>query len=115
MQDFRNLEAWKKAHVLTLRVYAETQKLLREEVFGVTMQLRRSSIAIATRLSEACGRDAAADMAIDLRKACASCNELEYLILLAADLEFWGPELRDQLTQAAVEVRKMSYGLLRKL
>jgi four helix bundle protein len=96
MQDFRNLDAWKRAHRLALRVYQETQSLPREETFGVTMQLRRSAVAIATRLAEGCGRDGDADFAVDLRKATVICNELEYLSLLAVDLQLWNPTIGEE-------------------
>jgi four helix bundle protein len=57
MQDFHHVEAWKKAHSLVLEIYRETRTLPREEIFGVTMQLRRSAVAIATRIAEGCGRE----------------------------------------------------------
>jgi len=115
MQDFKNVGAWKKAHLLVLRVYQETNTLPREEIFGVTMQLRRSSVAIATRIAEGCGRDKDADFAVDLRRAAASCHELEYLVLLARDLHLWAAELSEPITADTIEVRKMIFGLLQKL
>jgi hypothetical protein len=48
MQDFRNIEAWKKAHGLVLNVYKDTLSMPKEEVFGVTMLLRRNATSIAT-------------------------------------------------------------------
>jgi four helix bundle protein len=87
----------------------------REETFGVTMQLRRGSTGIATRIAEGTGRTSDADFAVDLRKAAASCNELEYLFLLARDLGYWKPELTEALIADVVEVRMVIYGLVRKL
>jgi four helix bundle protein len=107
--------AWKKAHALVLAVYLETQAMPREEVFGVTNQLRRSSVAIATRIAEGSGRDTNVEFSIDLRKAQVSCNELEYLTLVARDLGYWKTEICEHLTISTIEVRKMTHGLLRKL
>jgi four helix bundle protein len=115
MQDFRNVEAWQKAHALVLAVYRDTQTMPREEIFGVTMQLRRGSTAIATRIAEGTGRSSDADFAVDLRRAGASCNELEYLFLLARDLGYWKPEISEALIVQVVQVRKVIYGLVRKL
>ena len=115
MQDFKNVGAWQKAYALVLSVYRETQTMPREEVFGVTMQLRRGAIAVATRISEGTGRSSDVEFAADLRRAAASSNELEYLFVLARDLGYWKPELCDRLVSDAVEVRKMIFGLLRKL
>ncbi len=115
MQDFRKLDAWMKAHALVLAVYRETQTMPRDEVFGVTIQLRRSALGIATRIAEGAGRDANVEFSVDLRKAQAACNELEYLILVARDLDFLKTEVFERLTADTIEVRKMTHGLLRKL
>jgi four helix bundle protein len=98
-----------------LSVYRGTQALPKEEVFGVTMQLRRSATAIATRIAEGCGREGNVEFAVDLRKSVASCNEVEYLLLLAKDLEYMKLEVYEQLTAETIEIRKMLRGLLRKL
>jgi hypothetical protein len=58
MQDFRNIDAWKKAHNLVLSIYRETLSLPKEEVFGVTIQLRRTATSVATRIAEGTGRSA---------------------------------------------------------
>jgi four helix bundle protein len=115
LQDFRKLDVWKRAHELVLAVYKTSQTLPKEEVFGVTMQMRRTSTAIATRIADGCGRDSDPAFAVELRRALAACNETEYLLLLAKDLGYLKPEMHDSLSAETVEVRKMIYGLLRKL
>jgi four helix bundle protein len=115
LQDFRKLDVWRRAHELVLAVYQVTQSLPKEEVFGVTMQLRRTATAIPSRIAEACGRDAGSELAADLRRSTVACNETEYLLLLAKDLGFMRPEMYDNLNAETVEVRKMIYGLLRRL
>jgi len=115
MQDFRNVDAWQKAHALVLSVYHETKTMPREEVFGVTMQLRRGAMAVATRIAEGSGRTSDAEFAVDLRRAAASCNEVEYMFVLTRDLGYLKPELCERLVADAVEVRKMIFGLVRKL
>jgi four helix bundle protein len=115
MQDFRNIDAWKKAHGLVLSLYQETLNLPKEEVFGITIQLRRAATAIATRIAEGAGRALPLEFATELRRAGASCNELEYLIVLARDLKYWKPEVAERLIADTVEVRKMIFGLLRTM
>lgn len=115
MQSFHTLDVWKRSHALTLATYRATQTLPRDEIFGITMQLRRGATAIATRIAEGSGRETNSDFAIDLRKAVAGCNEVEYLILLAKDLQHLQPELGDELTKETIQVRKMLFGLLRRL
>jgi four helix bundle protein len=115
VQDFRNVDVWKKAHALTLSVYRESQALPKDEAFGITVQVRRSAILIARHIAEGCGREGNVEFAVDLRKAAAGTNDLEYLILLAYDLEHWKREVYERLTEGVGEVRKMLYSLLRKL
>jgi four helix bundle protein len=55
LQDFKNVETWKKAHALTLTIYEETRSLPKDEMFGISFQLRRTAIAIAARISEGVG------------------------------------------------------------
>jgi four helix bundle protein len=84
-------------------------------MFGVTMQMRRTSTAIATRIAEGCGCDSDAVLAADLRRSASASSELEYLVLLARDLGYLEPEIHDGLNAEIVDVRQMAYGLLRKL
>ncbi|HEY5382788.1 MAG TPA: four helix bundle protein [Acidobacteriaceae bacterium] len=115
MQDFRGLDVWQRAHALVLAVYRSTQGLPKEEIFGVTIQLRRAATTIPTRIAEGCGREMDVGFAADLRRGVTACNEVEYLLLLAKDLEYLNSDAYERLTADTVEVRKMMYGLLRKL
>jgi four helix bundle protein len=115
MQDFRNVDVWKKAHSLALSIYQETRSMPHEEVFGMTMQLRRSAAAVPSRIAEGCGRETDAEFALDIRRAIAGCSELEYLILLANDLRLLSPETAKELSMQTVEARKMLFGLRRKM
>jgi four helix bundle protein len=80
-----------------------------------TILAKRRGLSIATRIAEGSGRETNVEFAADLRRAGATCNEMEYLILLTQDLELWKPDLCESLTAQTVEVRKMIYGLLRKI
>ena len=112
MQDFRNVDAWKRAHELALRIYRITRQFPKEEVFGVTMQLRRSAIAVPQKIAVACGSEPVS-MNTELRKAAAITSDLEYVILLAGDLELLRGEEGDVLMEEVVGTRKMIYGLIR--
>lgn len=112
MQDFRKLDAWVKAHELVLKIYDVSRALPRDEVFGITMQMRRSALAIPQRIAQACGGEAV-NLSSELRKATAMTSDLEYVILVAGDLGFLDAKLRDGLIADVVEVRKMIFGLIR--
>ncbi len=86
MRDYRSLKVWEKAHRLVLSLYEVTKEFLREEVFGLTSQIRRSAASIPANIAEGCGRDGIAELAQFCRIAMGSASELEYHILLSRDL-----------------------------
>ncbi len=88
MGDFRNLEVWRKAHGLTLAVYQATTSFPKEELYGLTSQIRRAAASIPANLCEGCGRNGNAEFARYCSIALGSANELEYHLLLAHDLNF---------------------------
>ena len=63
VKDFHELKVWQKAHELTLAVYRVTTPFPREELYGLTSQLRRASASIAANLAEGCGRSGDAEFA----------------------------------------------------
>ena len=56
MKDFRKLEVWQKAHGLVLAVYRETTGFPKEEIYGLTGQVRRAAVSIPANIAEGCGR-----------------------------------------------------------
>jgi four helix bundle protein len=115
MQDFHNLNVWRKAHALVLHVYTASKELPPSENFGLVQHLRRAATTIARTIAEGAGRDAPSEFATDLRKARAAGHELEYVFLLCRDLGFFSLTLHDELLEELVEVRRMISGLLPKL
>ena len=63
MKNFRDLKVWQKAHALTLRVYEVTKRFPKEELYGLTSQLRRSILSIPSNIAEGCGRDGDKELA----------------------------------------------------
>ena len=88
LQNFRNLEVWKKSHKLTLKVYESTSQFPREEIYGLTSQIRRACASIPTNIAEGSGRESAPDFARFLQIAVGSASETEYLIILAHELKY---------------------------
>jgi four helix bundle protein len=75
MKDFRQLKVWEKAHQLAVAVYKETKGFPKEELYGLTSQIRRSSMSIPTNIAEGCGRNTDADFARFLQIAMGSASE----------------------------------------
>ena len=63
MKDFRNLLVWEKGHHLALFVYKQTNNFPKEEMYGLTSQIRRASSSIPINIAEGCGRGSDADFA----------------------------------------------------
>jgi four helix bundle protein len=61
MKDFRDLKVWQKSHELTLLIYRSTKNFPKEELYGLTSQIRRSSSSIPTNIAEGCGRQTNAE------------------------------------------------------
>jgi len=115
MKDFRQLKVWEKAHALTLGIYRATAAFPREEVYGITSQMRRCSTSVAANLAEGCGRTGDGDFHRFVNIAAGSAVELEYFLLLASDLDFIPVEAYRKLREEILEVQRMLASLLRKV
>jgi len=115
MQDYRKLKVWRKAHELTLAVYAATAAFPREEQYGLTSQIRRSASSIPSNIAEGCGRDGNAELRRFLFVALGSANELEYQLLLSRELGFLAPDTHETLSAAASEIKQMLSALIAKM
>jgi four helix bundle protein len=107
MRSFRELKVWEKAHQLTLAVYKATAHFPKEEMYGLTSQIRRSCESIPANIAEGCGRPGGADLGRFLYIALGSASELEYHLLLARDLALLNSADYDRLDGAVVEIKRM--------
>jgi four helix bundle protein len=115
MRDFRDLKVWLKSHLMTLAVYKATRDFPKDELFGLTSQIRRSSASIAANIAEGCGRSSEAELARFLEIAMGSASELEYHLLLSLDLNLLSKSEHEKLNTNVVEVKQMLTSLIRKL
>ena len=115
LQNFKNLEVWKKSHALTLSVYESTSQFPREEIYGLTSQIRRACASIPTNIAEGSGRESAADFARFLQIAVGSATETEYLVLLARDLKYITAAQYTELIGTTIRVKKMLISLLKRV
>ena len=105
MKNFRELEVWEKGNELTLAVYAARASFPREERYGLTSQIRRSSVSVPANIAEGCGRGSDADLARFLQIAAGSASELD--MLNSAD--------HKRLTKEVTEVKRMLTSFINKL
>jgi four helix bundle protein len=81
MKDFRQLKVWEKSHQLALAVYKITKEFPKEELYGLTSQIRRASMSIPTTIAEGCGRNTNKEFARFLQIAMGFASETEYQLI----------------------------------
>ena len=107
MKNFKELRIWQRSHQLVLDVYGITKNFPKEEVYGLTSQMRRSSASIPTNIAEGCGRNSDAELCRFLVIAMGSASELEYQLLLSNELNYLQISDYKRLNDELVEIRKM--------
>jgi four helix bundle protein len=115
MKNFRDLQVWHKAHSLTLAAYRITSVFPKQEMYGLTSQIRRCAASIAANIAEGCGKRGNGDFYRFLNMALGSASELEYHFLLARDLEFVSEAIYRQLDHDVVEIKRMLASLACKV
>jgi len=115
VQTFRDSIAWQKAMDLTTSVYAVTRKFPKEELFGLTNQLRRASVSIASNIAEGPGRLTTGEFMQFLGMARGSALEVETQLELSSRLRM-GDEMEIHQVQArATELVKILNSVLSNL
>jgi four helix bundle protein len=87
VKNFKELMVWQKSHRMTLDVYKATREFPKEELYGLTSQLRRSAASIGANIAEGSGRRSNNEICRFLQIARGSASEAEYHIFLAHDLK----------------------------
>lgn len=115
MKNFRELKVWEKAHQLTLAIYRVTGSLPREELYGLTSQIRRCCTSIPANIAEGCGRGGDTEFAHFLQMALGSASELDYHLLLARDLRYLSEADYGRLAGEVSEVQRMLTAFIQRL
>ena len=107
MRNYQDLQVWTKSHSLTLDLYRLSRSFPREEIYGVTSQLRRAAMSIGANLAEGCGRRTSTELARFVRIALGSASELDYHLIICRDLGFLKDGDFSRSAKNLTEVRKM--------
>jgi four helix bundle protein len=110
MRDFRKIQVWERAHRFTLQVYKITSSFPKDELYGLTSQMRRAAVSIPSNIAEGCGRNTQAELARFVHIAGGSASELEYQLILAHDLGYMGDEIYPELNSEINEIKRMLNG-----
>jgi four helix bundle protein len=114
MKDYKKLNVFEKAHELALNIYKATAAFPKDELYGLTSQMRRACVSIPSNIVEGCGRKGDAELSQFIQIALGSTNELGYQLLLAHDLKYLSDELFINLNDQIDHVRRMLIMLLKK-
>ncbi len=115
MRDHRNLRAFVVADQLALSVYESTRDFPRKEDSGLTSQMRRSAVSVASNIVEGAARHSKEDYIWFLDVAYGSSKEVEYQISLASRLGLLDEECARRLSDKAAETARVLNALLRAL
>jgi four helix bundle protein len=114
IHTFRDLIAWQKSHALTLDIYKITKEFPKDEIFGLTNQIRRAAVSIVSNIAEGFGRRSAADRTHFYDMARASLHEVQAQLLVARDVGYIGSRVHEELDEASIECHKVLTGLINK-
>ena len=115
VKSFRDLETWQRAMDLVEEIYEQTKTFPREELYGLTNQLRRAAVSIPSNIAEGQGRDSVKEFLHYLAIAYGSLCETETQILIASRLKYLDAPQTAKLMNRAGEVGRLLNGLSRSL
>ena len=115
MNSYRDLIVWQKAMVLVTLVYKLSKKFPEDEKFGLTSQIKRSSVSIPSNIAEGYGRKYSNDYSRFLQMARGSLYECQTQFEIALNLDFVNSEDLKAISQISLEVEKMLNSLINKI
>jgi four helix bundle protein len=115
IKSFRDLIAWQKAMDYVVLVYRHAALFPREELYGLTCQLRRAAVSIPSNIAEGHGRQSTRDFLKFLAIAYGSLNESQTQVLLAQRLKFLEDRACSELLEVSYEVARLINGLIKSL
>ncbi|ASR06970.1 four helix bundle protein [Rhizobium leguminosarum bv. viciae 248] len=113
--SYRDLKVWQFAIELSVVCYEVTRTFPREEIYGLTSQIRRSSASVAANIAEGYGRENRGSFAQFLKIAQGSLKELETHLIIAGRIGFLQASALDELLDRCDEIGKMLGSLIRSV
>jgi four helix bundle protein len=115
MRDHTKLRAFEMADEIAVLVYKVTADFPKEEMYGLTSQMRRAAISVPSNIVEGCARDSQADYLRFLTIAFGSLRELHYQLGLSKRLGFLSDQASSMIEPKIVETEKIMNGLIRAM
>lgn len=115
INDYRDLDVWNEAMAFCERIYEVTKDFPREEMFGLTSQMRRAAVSIPSNIAEGYGREQTKSFIQYLRISQGSLKELETQVLLATRLDYMSQKSSQELLLTTTKIGKMLRAFIRSL
>jgi four helix bundle protein len=115
IKSHRDLEVWRKSVHLGLHLYEATAAFPADERFGLTSQIRRAGVSIASNIAEGYGRGSTKDYVRFLRVARGSLHEIDTQCLFAVKLKYLEVAKYRELLEEVEEIGRMLGGLIRSI
>lgn len=112
--SFTKLDAWKEGHILVLHIYRETKEFPKEELFGLTSQIRRAAVSITSNIAEGFSRNSWREKMQFYATARGSLTEVENQLLIARDVRYISSQVFTILANQCVRTGKLLTGLIKK-
>ncbi len=113
MHNYKELKVWQKAMDFVVAVYALTRRFPKDELFGLTSQLRRAAVSVSLNIAEGAGRESDAEFARFLDIALGSAYECIVGLIIAQRLGYCDVKESNALVEQAEEIARMLTGLLK--
>jgi four helix bundle protein len=113
MKSYTDLDVWKKARELVKEVYLITRNFPKEELYGLTNQMRRAAVSVPSNIAEGHGRNTSKDSLQFFYIARGSLYELETQVFVSFDLEYIIQNDLDGLIDDITNCKKLLNGLIR--
>lgn len=115
MKTHMDLDAWKLSMSLVSHMYMLTRDFPKEEIYGLTSQIRRAAVSIPSNIAEGAARGSNKDFVHFLNISLGSFAEVETQIILSADLDFISDTQKDDTIEKLINIRRLIIGLKRAL
>lgn len=113
ISSFTDLNAWKEAHQLVLRIYQLTKSFPQEERFSLVDQMRRCAVSISSNIAEGFSRQTQKEKIQFYATSKASLTELQNQLLVARDVGYCNQPQFSDIAQQTIRVSKLITGLIR--
>jgi four helix bundle protein len=113
IQNFKDLDAWQESHKLVLEVYECTKSFPKEEIFGLTNQLRRAVVSITSNIAEGFSRQSYKEKIQFYSMALGSLTEAQNQILISKDICYIDDKRYQFLEDMAIKSHKIINGLIK--